>query len=193
MNQRIHGEDEVKASVHLFGEENERGFRTVWTVRANHVKQVKAKSILVGCMDHRFQRCERLLITEQMNIGAFDHIRVPGPDLVFANGAGTPVAAMVQTWIDKSIELHDPDGIVLVGHWNCGGHPGYGSCDEEEYGHERAISESLDYLSCRYPDLLLTGMYSRLVGNQLVFRKKKIIPASMQVNASGNGHVVVTA
>lgn len=192
MSSHIHGEDE-KASLELYGPPNENGFYRAFHLRANHVKRSKAQSLVIGCMDHRFQRCEHIFVTEQMEIKAFDNLRVPGADLVFANGAATPGAAMIQGWIDKSIELHEIRGVVILGHWDCGGHPRYESCAAEEHGHEQAILESLEYLSCRYPELLLTGVYSRLVGNQLVFRKKKIIPASMQVNASGNGHVVVTA
>jgi len=71
----------------------------------------KCNGVLVHCMDWRFQRFFKNLMTE-LNLEKADRISLPG------GGGKNP--DLVDAWIALSCKLHEPTNVVLTVHEDCG-------------------------------------------------------------------------
>lgn len=82
----------------------------------------KAKACVLMCMDFRFQKATQQWLEEQGYLGNCDEVVVAGAsrDLVAPIEEFHKDALLRQ--IELSVNLHDPDEIVVIDHQDCGGY-----------------------------------------------------------------------
>lgn len=73
---------------------------------------IKAKALVVHCMDWRIQRAvDELVASLGIVAGEFDRISVPG-------GAGN--SGVLEEYVETSVRLHRPPVAILTVHEDCG-------------------------------------------------------------------------
>jgi hypothetical protein len=158
---------------HLRQGPNKNGFSFAWRVREQE-KSPEALTLIVRCMDYRFRVCDQAFIEMQLGIKNFDLIGLPGADLSLSLGMKGKLTKVILSSIDTSIRLHKIKGIIVLGHWDCGGYPAYDEDDAEADAHEQSLVKALKFLRGKYPKLKVSGAYSRLFEEgQVLYYKLK--------------------
>lgn len=71
----------------------------------------KAKTLVIHCIDFRFQEMTDTDVKKRANYGEFDRIAWPGAAKDLEN---------VKSAAEISIRLHDPDEVIIYEHEDCG-------------------------------------------------------------------------
>jgi carbonic anhydrase len=130
----------------------------------------KAKACILLCIDFRFQKQIQKWLEDQGYLGSSDEIVVAGAsrDLVKPIEPFHKHSLMRQ--LELSINLHDPDEIVVIDHQDCGGYaqdqtiPSGLEQEEDKKGHTYFAIEAKKMLEEKFPDRLIRNYYATLKG-----------------------------
>ncbi len=130
----------------------------------------KAKACVILCIDFRFQKHTQKWLEEKGYIGDSDEIVVAGVcrDIVKPIEDFHKSALLRQ--IDLSVQLHDPDEIVIIDHQDCGGYaqddtiPSGLSEQDDKKAHQEYATKVNEILKEKYPQKEIKNYYSKLDG-----------------------------
>ncbi|MCH7541491.1 hypothetical protein IH981_01805 [Patescibacteria group bacterium] len=97
------------------------------------------KALVISCIDYRFVSRIRDFLVGQGLLDNYDLITVPGASLGFANISGS---------ITTSINLHNPDEILIFDHEDCGA---YGENNSKKL-HSKNLMRSKQILAEKHPN-----------------------------------------
>lgn len=113
----------------------------------------KAKFLAIQCIDFRFQQMMDEDIQKRVNYGEFDRISLPG------SSKGFDLAKKLAL---TSLELHDPDEVVIYEHEDCGA---YVEENTPEI-HRNNAQKLADALKQEKPNLKVTTLIATFDGIQ---------------------------
>ncbi len=105
----------------------------------------------LNCMDGRVQKAMIDWLTKEFDAEHVDMITEAGMDGFIVRHDDLPESLLHK--IDISVEKHGSNDIFIVGHYDCGGHPG-----EREMHHED-VKLSIEKIKKLYPDCSVSGVW----------------------------------
>lgn len=107
----------------------------------------------INCMDGRVQLPVIEYIKTRFNILYVDMITEPAPNLVLSNRTNTQLLNSIFARVNISVDIHNSEGIVIAGHYDCAGNP------ENRTKQIEQIKESIATLKTNYPQLPIYGLW----------------------------------
>jgi len=77
----------------------------------------------INCMDGRVQKPVIECIEKSFGIDYVDMITEPGPNKILSEGKDVNIIEFLKKKVKISIEKHNSQVIVVVGHYDCAGNP----------------------------------------------------------------------
>lgn len=131
----------------------------------------KAKNCIIFCIDFRFQKTFFEWLSETHNLGQSDIIEVAGSSRDLAKPLKPEDRDELLRNIKISVELHNPENILIVDHQDCGGYAQDGtippnlSLEEDQKKHEEYARKAVEVLRADFPDKKVLVYYITLAGN----------------------------
>ncbi|MBP7927921.1 hypothetical protein KAZ57_02130 [Patescibacteria group bacterium] len=136
-----------------------------------NVRVIKAKNCIVSCIDFRIQKYIYKWLKETHNLDKSDLIEVAGSSRDIVKPLRPHHKEDLLRNIQVSIELHDPDNIIVFDHQDCGGYAHdntikHGLSVEQDEKQHRHFSEiAYRELTKIFPDRKIYTYYVSLRGH----------------------------
>ena len=117
---------------------------------------IKNLSIVISCIDYRFWPKALPLIKEKY--GDFDLIEMAGSSKNLISPMETEDKVALLENIRISIQLHNPQRIILTNHIDCGAYGGsknFQSQDEEMAFHKNELIKAKEIIKQEFPQMLV--------------------------------------
>lgn len=131
----------------------------------------KAKAVVVSCIDFRFQDVVQKLLQSENLLGGYDLISIAGGSRDFVQPVVEDDKNYVWKELNISLQLHDPEVIVVIDHQDCGGYAQDGtipsglSVDEDCEKHVSFLKKLKVELDQKYPDKKKKFIFAKLDGS----------------------------
>lgn len=133
----------------------------------------KAKAVVIACIDFRFQEKMHQFLRNESYLGKSDEIIVAGAVRDLVCPVNENDGRYLWKQLSLSINLHDPDEIILIDHQDCGGYAQDGaiagglSLEEDLEKHSRWMREAKKKIQEQYKDKEIQMLYIPLDGDIL--------------------------
>ena len=114
---------------------------------------MKKFATAINCIDGRILLKVWTYVTAKYLVDYVDMITEPGPVKILTEGVNKQVINNIKERVDISINNHNSNHIVIVGHFACSGNP---APKEVQIEH---IKQSIDIVSRWWPHVRVTGMW----------------------------------
>lgn len=108
---------------------------------------------VINCMDGRVQLPVITYLKVRFQVDYVDNITEPGPDGILARGDDHTLLASILRRVEISLEKHQSQGVAVVGHADCAGHP------VSHDAHLRDIRSACKWLKTRFPHVPVIGLW----------------------------------
>ncbi|MBD3328928.1 hypothetical protein GF357_00325 [Candidatus Dojkabacteria bacterium] len=131
----------------------------------------KAKATVLTCGDYRIQETVHRWLAENGYFGKSDEIIVFGGTRDLVKPLDDDHFEYLLRQLELSVEMHDPDEILLIDHQDCGG---YGidatiecgqDLQDDKRCHERFSALAKELIEARFPDRAVKCCYVDLPGS----------------------------
>lgn len=130
----------------------------------------KAKNCIVTCIDFRLQKAYSDFIKSHNLLGESDMISLAGCSRDLVKPLEDFHKESLLRQIDLSVQLHDPDNIILLDHQDCGGYAQDGTIpqglelDADKNEHQEWGKKAVRLLQQLYPEKAVTVYFVHLDG-----------------------------
>ncbi len=107
----------------------------------------------INCMDGRVQLPVIEYLKARFNIIHVDMITEPAPNLTLSDNTNTQLLNSIFARVNISVNIHNSEGIVVTGHYDCAGNP---ADKTKQIGQ---IKKSIAVLKKKYPQLPVYGLW----------------------------------
>jgi len=114
---------------------------------------MKKFATAINCIDGRIQLVVCAYMRTKYLVDYVDMITDPGPVKNLSEGVNNQVINNIKERVDISINKHNSNHIVIIGHFDCLGNP----VPKEVQGEQ--IKQSISILSLWWPHAIATGMW----------------------------------
>jgi len=140
--------------------------------------QNKAQACALFCIDFRFKNETLKYLKEELDLKDLNIITITGSTKNIANPKILSDYQFITKQIEKSIQFHEIDKIILINHANCGTYGSaklFGGKDKEKEIHIKDLLKSKKLLEKRFKDQEIILIYANLKGEgsdeKIVFEK----------------------
>jgi len=114
---------------------------------------MKKFATAINCIDGRILLKVWTYVTSKFSVDYVDMITEPGPVKILTEGVNKQVINNIKERVDISINNHNSNHIVIVGHFDCAGNLAPKEVQIEQ------IKQSISIVSLWWPHATVTGMW----------------------------------